>query len=150
MTRTWPDDWEARKRGDSCHFCAGVSNLSFRSGRTSEALLERKGIANGHAVVAFRGRHVAALTDLTASELADYWADIQDVARMIERVFSPCHINYLLLGNIVPHLHVHVVPRYLDDPAPGLPLPWAPREMPAGEYSTQFQQLQEAGAVLGL
>lgn len=149
MKRTWPDDWEARKRGDSCHFCGDVSTDSFRSGRTSEALLERKGIANGHAVVAFRGRHVASLTELTAGELADYWQDIHDVGRMIERVFSPCHMNYLLLGNIVPHLHVHLVPRYLDDPAPGLPLPWEPREVPADEYARQCQQLQEAGAALG-
>jgi diadenosine tetraphosphate (Ap4A) HIT family hydrolase len=61
---------------------------------------------------------------------------------MIERVFNPCHMNYLLLGNIVPHLHVHVVPRYLDDPSPGRPLPWEPREVPANEYSSQVQQLR--------
>jgi diadenosine tetraphosphate (Ap4A) HIT family hydrolase len=67
---------------------------------------------------------------------------------MIERVFSPCHMNYLLLGNIVPHLHVHVVPRYLNDPAPERPLPWEPREVPADDYSRQCQQLQAVGAGL--
>jgi diadenosine tetraphosphate (Ap4A) HIT family hydrolase len=30
----------------------------------------------------------------------------------------------LALGNTVPHLHTHVVPRYQDDPAPGRPLAW--------------------------
>ncbi len=146
MKRTWPDDWEARKRGDSCPFCEDLSTRSFHSGRTSEALLERNGIAKGHAAVVFRGRHVASLTELPAHELAEYWKDIQDVGHMIERVFNPCHMNYLLLGNIVPHLHVHVVPRYLDDPSPGLPLPWETREVPADEYSRQFQLLQAAGA----
>ena len=146
MTRTWPADWEARKRGDSCPFCADLSGRAFHHGRTSEALLERKGVAKGHTVVAFRGRHVAALTDLTADELADYWKDIQDVGRMIERVFSPCHMNYLLMGNAVPHLHVHVVPRYLDDPAPERPLPWEPTEVPADDYARQVQQLHEAAA----
>lgn len=29
-----------------------------------------------------------------------------------------------MLGNTVPHLHTHVVPRYVDDPAPGGPIPW--------------------------
>jgi len=148
MKRTWPDDWEARKRGDSCLFCEDVSTHSFHSGRISEALLERKGISQGHSAVVFRSRHVAGFTELTAGELADYWKDIQDIGHMLERVFSPCHMNYMLLGNIVPHLHVHVVPRYLDDPAPERPLPWDPREVPAGEYSRQFQQLQEAGATL--
>src|SRR5690348_9997682 len=114
MTRTWPDDWDARKRGDACFFCGDLATHSFHSGRTSEALLERKGVAHGHAAVVFRGRHVTALTDLTTSELADYWTDIQDVGRLIERVFRPCHMNYLLMGNALPHLHVHVVSRYLD------------------------------------
>jgi diadenosine tetraphosphate (Ap4A) HIT family hydrolase len=148
MNRTWPADWEARKRGESCHFCGDISAHSFHSGRTSEALLERRGIAKGHTAVVFRSRHVASFTALTADELVDYWKDIQDVGQMIERVFTPCHMNYLLLGNIVPHLHVHVVPRYLDDPSPERPLPWEPREVPADEFSSQHQQLREAGVRL--
>ena len=94
--RTWPGDWESRKRGDSCHFCADLSHRSFHSGRASEAILERNAIANGHAAVVFRGRHVADFTRLSANELADYWRDIQDVGRIIERVFQPCHMNYML------------------------------------------------------
>lgn len=148
MKRTWPDDWEARKRGDSCLFCGDVSTLSFHRGRTSEALLEPKGIAKGHAAVVFRSRHVAGLTELTPGELADFWKDVQDVGRMIERLFSPCHLNYMLLGNIVPHLHVHVVPRYLDDASPERPLPWEPREVPVDEYSRQFQRLRELAHAL--
>src|SRR5262245_66264181 len=114
MRRTWPDDWESRKRGDSCFFCGTLSVPSFYSGRTSEAILERHAIANGHVAVVFRGRHVADFTRLSPQELADYWQDIQIIGATIERVFQPCHMNYLLLGNMVPHLHVHVVPRYLD------------------------------------
>ena len=148
MKRTWPDDWDARKRGDSCPFCADVSGASFYSGRTSEALLEQKAIAKGHVAVVFRGRHVADFTELAAGELADYWMDVRQVARMIERVFSPCHVNYLLLGNIVPHLHVHVVPRYLDDAAPERPLPWDVSQVPADQFARQFAQLRDAGAAL--
>lgn len=62
---------------------------------------------------------------------------------MIERVFSPCHMNYMLLGNIVPHLHVHVVPRYPDDTAPERPLPWTPSEVSADEYAKQIEQLRK-------
>jgi diadenosine tetraphosphate (Ap4A) HIT family hydrolase len=87
---------------------------------------------------------VSSFTELSALELADYWKDIQEVGHMIEQVFSPCHMNYLLLGNIVPHLHVHVVPRYLDDSSPERPLPWEPSEVPADEYASQFQRLQQA------
>jgi diadenosine tetraphosphate (Ap4A) HIT family hydrolase len=148
LKRTWPEDWDSRKRGDSCPFCADLSERSFYSGRISEALLERNAIAKGHAAVVFRGRHVASFTDLAAGDLEDYWKDVQSVARMLERVFRPCHMNYMLLGNIVPHLHVHVVPRYLDDAAPERPLPWTPSEIPANLYASQIEQLKEASAFL--
>ena len=144
MTRTWPEDWESRKRGVGCFFCDDLSSRSFHSGRISEAILERHAIAAGHAAVVFRGRHAAALTDLAPDELASYWSDIQDVGRAIEHVFSPCHVNYMLLGNIVPHLHVHVVPRYLDDAAPERPLPWTPSAVPDELFATQFRQLKDA------
>src|SRR3954466_13954996 len=130
MTRTWPEDWESRKRGDSCPFCADLASSSFYAGRVSERLLERRAIAAGAAAVVFLRRHAADLTDLTAEELAQYWRDIQHVARAIQRAFAPCHVNYLLLGNLVPHLHVHIVPRYLDDQAPGMPLSWTPSAVP--------------------
>lgn len=146
MKRTWPDNWDARKRGDSCPFCVDLTARSFNRVRASVALLERNAIAKGHTVVVFRGRHVADFTDLGAEELACYWKDTQDVARMIERVFRPCHMNYLLLGNIVPHLHVHIVPRYLDDSAPGRPLPWDPAEVPTDQYEQQLEALRDAGA----
>lgn len=143
MTRTWPEDWESRKRGESCFFCADLSDRSFYSGRTSEALLEPRAIATGHVAVVFRGRHVADLGDLTPEELAQYWRDVQHVGRAVNRAFAPCHVNYMLLGNLVPHLHVHVVPRYLDDSAPGMPLPWAPSPVPEDVFDRQFTQLRD-------
>src|SRR5690349_15900357 len=123
MTRTWPDDWDERKRGAACWLCRDLTQRSFRSGQTSEAVLEPRAIAKGHVTVVFRGRHATSLTELSRDELAAYWNDIQDVGQAIERVFRPCHVNYLLLGNMVPHLHVHIVPRYLDDASPERPLP---------------------------
>jgi diadenosine tetraphosphate (Ap4A) HIT family hydrolase len=144
MKRTWPEDWESRKLGLGCFFCADLTGRSFHSGRVSEALLERHAIATGHTAVVFRGRHVAAITDLTADELAWYWLDVQDVARAIERVFKPCHMNFQLLGNMVPHLHVHVVPRYLDDAAPERPLPWTPAAVPEELFDARCEDLREA------
>lgn len=143
MTRTWPEDWESRKRGDSCFFCTDLSGRSFYSGRTSEALLERHAVARGHVAVVFRGRHVADLSDLTAEELANYWRDIQHVGRAVNHAFAPCHMNYLLMGNLAPHLHVHVVPRYLDDAAPGMPLPWAPSAVREDVFDHQFARLRD-------
>lgn len=33
-------------------------------------------------------------------------------------------MNFQTLGNALPHLHTHIVPRYIGDPAPGEPLPF--------------------------
>jgi len=41
------------------------------------------------------------------------------VARTLRRHFDPAQVNYLTLGNQLPHLHTNVVLRYVDDPAPG-------------------------------
>jgi len=42
----------------------------------------------------------------------------------VQAQFDPVKLNYLTLGNTIPHLHTHVVPRYRDDPAPGGPIEW--------------------------
>jgi len=143
MTRTWPDDWDARKRGAGCWFCGDQLGQPFYAGSVGDAHLERHPIARGHAIVIFRDRHVADFTSLSTSEVAAYWHDIHSVAQMIEHVFAPCHMNYQLLGNLVPHLHVHLVPRYLDDPAPGKPLPWEPKPVAQPEYDRQVQLLTD-------
>jgi diadenosine tetraphosphate (Ap4A) HIT family hydrolase len=150
MTRTWPDDWDARKQGVGCSFCENrpYFGTPFYVGTVGDAHLERHAIARGHTIVIFRDRHVADLTSLSSDEAAAYWRDVHAVAGMIERVFAPCHMNYQLLGNVVPHLHVHLVPRYLDDPAPGKPLPWEPKPVEQSEFDRQLQLLTEAAALL--
>lgn len=40
------------------------------------------------------------------------WEDVMDVAGAIRRAFSPRRLNIECLGNVVPHLHWHVIPRY--------------------------------------
>jgi len=39
-------------------------------------------------------------------------------------------MNYQTLGNAVPHLHTHLVPRFAQDPAPGRPLPFPEGDRP--------------------
>ena len=148
MTRTWPEDWDARKRGVGCWFCENQFSKPFYVGRVGDGHLERHAIARGHALVVFRDRHVADFTSLTTAEVAAYWCDVHTVARMIEQVFAPCHMNYQLLGNSVPHLHVHLVPRYVDDPAPGKPLPWEPKPVAQSEFDRHVQLLTEVARTI--
>ena len=55
-------------------------------------------------------------------EAAGFWSDVARVAGRVEEEYQPAKMNWLSLGNGVPHLHVHLVPRPHDDARAGLPL----------------------------
>ena len=61
-------------------------------------------------------RHAVELYELTASERAAQVEDVNRVARALASVYRPVKMNYELLGNQVPHIHWHLVPRLTTDP----------------------------------
>lgn len=66
-------------------------------------------------------------------------------ARAIEHVYSPCHLNFQLLGNAMPHVHTHVVARYPDDEAPGRPIdPVGDTQLADDELARQVALLRAA------
>ncbi len=96
----------------------------FFAGEVSDAYLQRRNIQRGYSVIIWRGRHVAEPTDLSEDEAAQYWREVLEAGRRIEQRLQPVKLNYNILGNELPHLHTHVVPRYADDPKPGWPFPF--------------------------
>lgn len=50
------------------------------------------------------------------------------VARSLETLFKPDKINLESLGNMVPHVHWHVVPRFRTDALWPRPIWWEPHE----------------------
>ncbi len=125
---TWADDWEERKAGVDCAGCApdrpdgDEHGVRYLSTPHADAYLQRITPVPGYSTVVFRGRHVADPTRLHSDETVAFWSAVSLAARAIETVFRPCHLNFQLLGNEMPHVHVHIVPRYLDDFAPHRPL----------------------------
>jgi diadenosine tetraphosphate (Ap4A) HIT family hydrolase len=59
---------------------------------------------------------------LSAEEAAGFWSEVARVAGAVEDRYAPAKMNWLHLGNGVPHLHVHLVPRPHDDARAGIPL----------------------------
>src|SRR6266496_2703705 len=125
----WPADWSARYSGAACSMCAANRQdddefgIRILAGRFSDAYLQRANVQRGYTLVIWRGRHVVEPTDLGDEEASCYWLEVLDVARALQRHYQPLKMNYETLGNSLPHLHTHLVPRYLDDPAPGRPYP---------------------------
>lgn len=71
-------------------------------------------------------RHVAEMTDLEAREQGRLMQIVLEVERVLRKLLRPDKMNLASLGNQVPHLHWHVIPRYRDDPHFPNPV-WAAR-----------------------
>ena len=76
----------------------------------------------GHCQLIFDPRHATSPSQLSPEEWAAYCADLFVAQRAIVGVVTPDHLNVELLGNVVPHLHWHIIPRYLTDPRWGQPI----------------------------
>jgi diadenosine tetraphosphate (Ap4A) HIT family hydrolase len=114
----------------------------FFAGEVADAYLQKEAVQRGYSVVVWRGRHVAEPTDLSRDEAAQYWLELLEAGRRLERHLEPVNLNYELLGNSLPHLHTHVIPRFADDPRPGWPFPFP--ESPGHVDEEQFRDDLEA------
>jgi len=59
--------------------------------------------------------HVVEMTDLSTADRAILIAAVWQVEEAVREVMQPHKINVASLGNVVPHLHWHIIPRYEDD-----------------------------------
>ena len=73
--------------------------------------------------------HAEHLAELPIASQQRGFADVARVAAAIRSVFptsgaggGPPRINYECLGNVVAHVHWHVIPRHADDPSPRAPV----------------------------
>ncbi|MBI2152164.1 MAG: HIT family protein [Candidatus Rokubacteria bacterium] len=67
-------------------------------------------------------RHATELFHLDPDERAAMIEEVSRLARALDTVFRPVKVNYELLGNQIPHIHWHVIPRLADDPLPRWPV----------------------------
>ena len=67
-------------------------------------------------------RHATELFELDRGERARLMDEVSDVARALRQAFDARKVNYALFGNVLPHVHWHLVPRLAADPAPREPV----------------------------
>ena len=60
-------------------------------------------------------RHVKEMTDLDEPERMMLMHAVFAVESAVREVVRPDKINLASLGNVVPHLHWHIIPRFADD-----------------------------------
>jgi diadenosine tetraphosphate (Ap4A) HIT family hydrolase len=117
-----PSGWQRLRRGVDCPLCdpGALADVVVRLPSTL-VRVPRSACLPGYACV-IHARHAVELHDLGSEEAAAFMRDVCSVSHVVERVTGAAKVNLLSLGNLVPHLHVHVCPRRPGDRFDGLPL----------------------------
>jgi diadenosine tetraphosphate (Ap4A) HIT family hydrolase len=91
-------------------------------------------------------RHAKELSDLTPDERGRVFDAVVALERAVLEVVTPDKVNVASLGNVVPHVHFHVIPRWTTDPRWPAPIWAAPRREapPRLARSDLADQLREA------
>ncbi|QNM96282.1 HIT family protein [Chitinimonas koreensis] len=88
-------------------------------------------------------RHVAEMTALPPEERTALMNAVYAVEETLRSELAPDKINLASLGNVVPHLHWHVIPRWRDDPHFPAPI-WAAAAREAPTRPVDLTRLKAA------
>ena len=117
--------WERKTRKENCAVCQDAP----MTGEMVDVVELPASWLNARPKVCLRGQlsmtskvHAVEVYDLTEDELLAFMKDVSACAKALKTVTQAVKINYEIHGNTVPHLHLHLFPRYLDDPFPGQPI----------------------------
>lgn len=138
----------------SCELCeraqrirAGADPFFVKELQESYVVLADAAAYPGYCVLFLKGHHEH-LELLPLARQLQFHREVAKVAGAVRAVSSPWRINYACLGNIVPHLHWHVIPRFQTDPDPKAPIWSHPKEererpLPEQERSRLIQALRK-------
>lgn len=124
---------DAQDDGADCHECGFRLWVPLGRLRVSQVGLYDDRRFPGRSLLVL-DHHEEDLSALEGQLLTDYMADLRDLSAAIKAVTGAPRINVAVLGNAVPHLHWHVIPRQpdreplpnrspWDDPRKRLPMP---------------------------
>ncbi len=119
--------WEQLAQGQNCVFDAprAASTDAWEhvaSLLVSTLYLARNQTYRGHCILILDIKHATRPDQLSAAEWASFCADLHRAETAVVRTVEPDHINIASLGNVMPHLHWHIIPRYRADPRWGGPI----------------------------
>lgn len=130
-----------------CLFCQIVAGelpaTKIREDDRTVAFMDINPATAGHALVVPRA-HSEDLLTIGADDLAACAHAAQDVAQRAKDHLGADGVNLLnacgaTAWQSVFHFHIHVIPRYADDP---LRLPWIPGSGDAGEIAAAGERLR--------
>jgi len=108
-----------------CPFC-DKANYE-REGDLAFTKTDSYPVSKGHTLVIPK-RHISSYFECTDDERLELWSLVEQVKTLLDSVFEPDGFNIGInigaaAGQTVPHMHIHVIPRYsgdMDDPRGGV------------------------------
>jgi diadenosine tetraphosphate (Ap4A) HIT family hydrolase len=85
--------------------------------------------------------------ELAPEERVDFLTDLLDAGEALAQAYAADKINYQILGNLVPHLHAHIQPRFYGDAYPGQPVSGVPEQpvfLTGDEYLERIAAIRAA------
>jgi diadenosine tetraphosphate (Ap4A) HIT family hydrolase len=107
---------------ENCDICRRINEI--KSGISTHFVKEMK---TGYVVLGdfqyFKGycmflskEHVSELHEMEEDFYREFMKEYRILCKAVFQAFQPRKLNYECLGNVCPHVHFHVIPRYEDDP----------------------------------
>jgi diadenosine tetraphosphate (Ap4A) HIT family hydrolase len=147
MKRSSRSSTVAHELREDCWMCQGLyepAHLVFYESNTSIGKLNPDQYFQGYSFVTLKW-HNEELYELSDKDRKGFLEDMSQVARVLSETFTPDKMNYELLGNGMPHLHWHLIPRFKTDPFWGRPI-WTgsrkQKRLPRAEYDRIVSQLK--------
>lgn len=121
---TWdePERWEAMKLPSACPICIRGKPLDVIVEYDSVWVTAGREAPLPAYVCVVSKEHVVEPFELSAVASDAFWREAMLVARLLADLARPTKTNYEIHGNTIPHLHMHVFPRFASDPYVGGPI----------------------------
>ena len=114
---SWGDrkHWDQLVSGEACPICL--------QGRPHGVVIELEGCyltvdrqarVKGYCCLVSK-RHAAEVHELSEDEAGALMRDLRRVSAAVKQITGAVKMNQEIHGNTIPHLHVHVIPRYRGD-----------------------------------
>ena len=110
-----PIEWERLLDAKSCPVCLRGRPRDFIAELEASFLISGEDAPmKGYCFLLLK-RHAVELYELSAEEGAAFMHDIRRVSKAVHEVTGAVKLNYEIHGNTIPHLHLHLFPRYVGD-----------------------------------
>jgi len=61
-------------------------------------------------------KHIKEFSELSDEEAVNLMLTVKKIEKILIDELNPDKVNIASLGNMVPHLHIHIIPRFQNDP----------------------------------